>query len=274
MELKSTKQILAMTECSVMVALSTVLSLIKIIEMPYGGSVTVASMLPIVIAVYRHGALWGIGAALANSVIQLLLGLNNLSYFTTWQSIVAIIVLDYVVAFGVFALAGIFKKIEKRQNYALLYGVILSSVLRYACHVISGATVWAGLSIPTEAALVYSISYNATYMLPETIVLASVTAYLTSVMDFKSKTPTRIKSSNMNPGEVYATLGAGLLLILTVILDVCLVFPHLQDPDSGEFVFKHLSNVNFILVAIISAVGIISASALLIYKKVKSQKTK
>ena len=110
MELKSTKQIRAMTECSIMVALSTVLSLIKLIDMPYGGSVTVASMLPIVIAVYRHGALWGLGTALSNSVIQLLLGLNNLSYFTTWQSVVAIILLDYIVAFGVFAISGIFKK--------------------------------------------------------------------------------------------------------------------------------------------------------------------
>ena len=135
-----------MTECSIMVALSTVLSLIKIIDMPYGGSVTVASMLPIVIAVYRHGASWGLGAALVNSAIQLLLGMNNLSYFTTWQSVVAIILLDYVLAFGVFALSGIFRKVEKRQNYALIYGVILASLLRYLCHTIAGATVWAGIN--------------------------------------------------------------------------------------------------------------------------------
>lgn len=269
MELKTSKQIRAMTECSIMVALSTVLSLIKIIDMPYGGSVTIASMLPIVIAVYRHGAIWGIGTALVNSVIQLLLGLNNLSYFTTWQSIVAIILLDYIAAFGVFALSAVFKKIEKRQNYALLYGVLLSSVLRYICHVISGATVWAGLSIPTEAALIYSFSYNATYMLPETIVLVAVCAYLTSVIDFKAKTPTRIKSSAMSKGEIYSTLGAGLLLIATVISDVCMIFPHIQDPDSGEFVFKHIGNANFTLITIITAIGLLSSIALFIYAKIK-----
>ena len=272
MELKTSKQIRAMTECSIMVALSTVLSLIKIIDMPYGGSVTIASMLPIVIAVYRHGAAWGIGTALVNSAIQLLLGLNTLSYFTTWQSILAIILLDYIVAFSVFALAGIFKKVEKRQNYAILYGVILCSVLRYLCHVISGATVWAGLSIPTEAALLYSLSYNATYMLPETIVLASVSAYLTSVVDFKAKIPTRIKTMAMSKGEIYATMGAGFLLVATVIADVCVLFPHFQDPDSGEFVFTHIGNANFVLLAIISAIGIIGAIALMLYAREKKKK--
>lgn len=269
MELKTSKKIRAMTECSVMVALSTVLSLIKIIDMPYGGSVTIASMLPIVIAAYRHGVSWGIGTALVNSVVQLLIGLNTLSYFTTWQSILAIILLDYIVAFSVFAFAGIFKKIEKRQNYALFYGVLLCSVLRYICHVISGATVWAGLSIPTEAALLYSISYNATYMLPETIVLCSVCIYLTSIIDFKVKIPVRVKNMGMESRQVYATLGAGLLLVATVISDVCAIFPHLQDPDSGEFVFTYIGNANFTVISIISAVGLIGAAALILYAKIK-----
>ena len=271
MELKTSKQIRAMTECSIMVALSTVLSLIKLIDMPYGGSVTVASMLPVVIAVYRHGTVWGIGTALVNSAIQLLLGLNNLSYFTTWQSIVAIILLDYIVAFGVFALSGIFKRIEKRQNYAILYGTLLASILRYVCHVISGATVWAGLSIPTEAALLYSFSYNATYMLPETIILVAVAIYLSSVIDFRSKVPTRVKNSAMSRGEVYSTMGAGLLLVGTVIADVAILFPHLQDP-SGEFVFTHIGNANFVLLGILSAIGILGA--LLLFFNAKRIKNK
>ena len=261
-----------MTECSIMVALSTVLSLVKIIDMPYGGSVTIASMLPIIIAVYRHGAVWGLGTALVNSSIQLLLGLNNLSYFTTWQSIVAIILLDYIVAFGVFSLAGIFRKVEKRQNYALLYGAVLCCVLRYVCHVISGATVWAGLSIPTQAALLYSLSYNATYMLPETIVLAAVTAYLTSIVDFKANIPTRIKSIKMEAKEMYSMLGAGLIILATIVTDICLVFPHLQDPESGEFVFSYIKNTNFTALGIISGIGIIGAFALIVFAKT-SRKT-
>ncbi len=264
MKTKTSKQIVAMIECSMMIALSTVFSLLKIIDMPYGGSVTIASMLPIVIAAYRHGFLWGLGTALTNSVIQLLLGINNLSYFSTWQSILAIILLDYVVAFGVFAISGLFRRIEKRQNLAFLYGILASSVLRYICHVISGATVWAGLSIPTNAALVYSLSYNATYMIPETIVLIAIGVYLASVIDFSSKYPTRVKMEKIDKVEVYTSIFAWLILIATMIVDIVLIAPYLQDPESGEFVFTYLADVNYVKVAVVSAVGLTMAIILFV----------
>ncbi len=264
MKTKSSKQIVAMIECSMMIALSTVFSLLKIIDMPYGGSVTIASMLPIVIAAYRHGFLWGLGTALTNSVIQLLLGINNLSYFSTWQSILAIILLDYVVAFGVFAISGLFRRIEKRQNLAFLYGILASSVLRYICHVISGATVWAGLSIPTNAALVYSLSYNATYMIPETIVLIAIGVYLASVIDFSSEYPTRVKMEKIDKVEVYTSIFAWLILIATMIVDIVLIAPYLQDPESGEFVFTYLADVNYVKVAVVSAVGLTMAIILFV----------
>ena len=71
----------ALTECSVMIALSVVLGFIKVADMPYGGSVTPASMLPVLILAYRHGTKWGIGSALVASLLQALLGLKNFSYF-------------------------------------------------------------------------------------------------------------------------------------------------------------------------------------------------
>ncbi len=271
MKTKSSKQIVAMIECSMMIALSTVFSLLKIIDMPYGGSVTIASMLPIVIAAYRHGFLWGLGTALTNSVIQLLLGINNLSYFSTWQSIVAIILLDYIVAFGVFAISGLFKRVEKRQNLAFLYGILTASVLRYLCHVISGATVWAGLSIPDNAALLYSLSYNATYMIPETIVLVAVGVYLTSVVDFRAQYPTRIKMEKIDKVEAYTSIFAWLIVIATVIVDIVLVSPYLQDPESGEFVFTHLGEVNYVKLAVVSAVGIIMAVILFIISALRKK---
>lgn len=271
MKTKTSKQIVAMIECSMMIALSTVFSLLKIIDMPYGGSVTIASMLPIVIAAYRHGFLWGLGTALTNSVIQLLLGINNLSYFSTWQSILAIILLDYVVAFGVFALSGLFRRIEKRQNLAFLYGILVSSLLRYICHVISGATVWAGLSIPTNAALIYSLSYNATYMIPETIVLIAIGVYLTSVIDFGSKYPTRVKMEKIDKIEVYTSIFAWLIVIATIIVNIVLIAPYLQDPESGEFVFTYLGDVNYIKVAVVSAVGLTMAIALFVISIVRKK---
>lgn len=271
MKTKSSKQIVAMIECSMMIALSTVFSLIKIIDMPYGGSVTIASMLPIVIAAYRHGFLWGLGTALTNSVIQLLLGINNLSNFSTWQSIVAIILLDYVVAFGVFAISGLFRRIEKRQNIAFLYGILASSVLRYVSHVISGATVWVGLSIPDNAALLYSLSYNATYMLPETIVLVAIGVYLASVVDFRAQYPTRMKTERLDKVEVYTSIFAWVTVIATMVVDIVLIAPFLQDPQSGKFVFTHLGDVKYIPLSIVSAVGILMSVALFVISAVRKK---
>ena len=94
------KNTLAICEAGIMIALSTVLAMLKLIDMPYGGSVTFAQMLPILIYAYRHGPRYGMGAALVASLIQLLLGLENFSYLplVTWYSVVVLGLLDYVVA--------------------------------------------------------------------------------------------------------------------------------------------------------------------------------
>ena len=166
----------------------------------------------------------------------------------------------------------LFKKIEKRQNYALLYGILFWSVLRYACHVISGATLWAGLSIPTEAALLYSLSYNATYMIPETIVLSAVALYIASAMDFNSETVSRVRNKAVDKGEIYLTLSSGLVFTLTVIADVKLLFPFLQNAETGEFVFNGIRDANLLLIAIISAIGVFAAAALYIAARFKRKK--
>ena len=257
-----------------MIALSTVLSILKLAEMPYGGSITVASMLPIVVAVYRHGGKWGIGTAIVASMIQLLLGLKNFSYFTSWQSLLALGIFDYVLAFGCFSLAGIFKKAEKRQNLAMLYGALLCSILRYVCHVISGATIWAGLSIPTTAAFYYSLGYNATYMIPETIVLLLTTVYVGSVIDFRRATPTRIPTANLDKKQAYAYILLGLSVLITLILNVAVIFPHIQNPASGEFDIRGLQNVNVIRVIIITSIGVLISLCSLAYALISRARAK
>ncbi len=168
MENKTVSRVQMLVESAVMLAIATVLSMIKLFNLPYGGSVTIASMLPIIIISYRHGLRWGLLSGLVYGIIQQLLGLDTLSWVTTWQSIVAVILLDYIIAFAVTGFGGVFRK-KCSQPMALLLGALLVGLLRYICHVISGATVWAGLSIPTNAAMIYSLGYNATYMIPETI---------------------------------------------------------------------------------------------------------
>ncbi len=99
----------ALVESAILIALATILSLIKLVDLPYGGSITIASMFPIVILSYRFGLRWGCAAGLVYGIIQQLTGLSSLSYVTTWQSIVAVILLDYVIAYAVTGLGGIFR---------------------------------------------------------------------------------------------------------------------------------------------------------------------
>ncbi len=268
--MKSSKTTRALIESAMMVALATVLSIFKIIEMPYGGSVTIASMLPVIILSYRHGMGWGLGGGLVFAVVQQLLGLKSLSYFTTWRSVLAIILLDYIIAFTVVGLGGVFRRAMKSQRLALTSGAILASVLRYICHCISGSTVWVGLSIPDEAAILYSLGYNATYMLPEAIVLSAVAYYIGSMIDFSRTVPTRITRPTADgDGSTLVPL-SGLSFLVGAIIDIWLIAPCMQDAESGQFIFSGLSEVNWVAVAIVSVLTMCMGVAMLLMAKRKS----
>ena len=99
--MEKTKTSTTIVECAILIAMAFALSFIKIIYMPYGGSVTAASMVPIIVAGYRHGLKWGLLTGFTYSILQLLMGLANVSYATSWVAAVAIILLDYVGAFTV-----------------------------------------------------------------------------------------------------------------------------------------------------------------------------
>ncbi|MBE6638954.1 MAG: energy-coupled thiamine transporter ThiT [Ruminococcaceae bacterium] len=233
------KTALRLTEGAVMIALATVLSMIKLADFPYGGSITAASMFPIAVIAYRHGTVYGLFCGLIYGGIQQLLGLNTLSYFTSWQSILAIILLDYIVAFAVLGLAGAFRKLSVKPAVKMTLGVLLACTLRYLCHVISGCTVWAGLSIPDSAALLYSLAYNATYMIPETLIGCIATWYLFSMVDFASPRLKRLPSARSDALPAPARVcyrSSVLLAVLGVCYAIIRIFPLLQD-EGGNFDF-------------------------------------
>lgn len=262
-----------MVECAVMIALATVLSLIKVAELPYGGSVTVASMLPVILISYRHGLRWGLGSGLCYAVIQQLLGLSYLSYVSGWQSIVALILLDYILAFVVTGLGGVFRRAVPGQAGSLVLGTLLVCVLRYICHVISGCTVWAGLSIPTQAALIYSLGYNATYMLPETIVTVLAAFYLGEAVDFTQPIPTRNLHKSIDKTLYGFYAGAGLAVLAALICDVVLIFPALQNAETGEFDFTGFANVAWLPVSIVSAACAVLAAVLVVAGRARAERT-
>ena len=91
-----------LVECAVLIAIGTVLSLFEF-SGPWalGGGITVCSMLPLVLICHRHGTKWGICSALVYGVLQMFLGMKNVMYGRNFWEVLAIILLDYVVAFGV-----------------------------------------------------------------------------------------------------------------------------------------------------------------------------
>ncbi len=258
---KNSQTVRAMVESAIMIAIAVVLGLLKLFEMPFGGSITFASMLPIALVSYRHGLKYGFAAGLCHGVIETLLGLNTVSYVTGWVSVLAVILLDYILAFGMMGIAGIFRGKFGDQSGELLLGCLLGAFFRFLCHVISGATVWAGLSIPTSAVLIGSIGYNATYMIPETVVLLLVALYLTEMLDFTKPIPERIRRAENDRVPFILSAVAALLVLVALVFDVGHIFSALQG--EGGFDFSAIVNVNWTLVFGISAAALAASVVLL-----------
>ena len=266
------KAVVRLTETALMLALGAVLSLVPLFELPYGGSITVASMVPILLIAYRYGTAWGAFSAFAFSLLQLLFGLKNLSYATSFVAAVAILLLDYLVAFSVLCAGGWFRNKIKAQPTALGLGALCACVLRYLCHVISGCTVWAGISIPTKEALLYSLSYNATYMIPESIITVLTAVYLARSLNLRSERFTRLAANRSTSGFGLRVL-AGLVLTGVLVFDVAHIFSPLQDAESGEFSFAGLATVPWTLLGIVTGAGLLVALVLWLISRHSSYKS-
>lgn len=169
-----------LTDTAILIALGTVLSLFKI-DLPFGGGVTICSMLPLVIISFRYGWKWGGLAGFVYSVIQLMLGLDNVQYASSAVMAAGIILLDYILPYTVIGFASLFGGKPTNTRKALVLGIVVSFVLRLVCHIVTGAWIW-GEWMPEEfmnmamtSPWIYSILYNGWYMLAE-IVLTVIVA--------------------------------------------------------------------------------------------------
>lgn len=145
---------------AVCMALSNVLSMIKLFDMPQGGSVTPASMLPLMLFAYVYGVGPGMTVGAVYGVMQFMIE----PYFLS----VPQMLLDYPIAFAMVGLAGLFSKSENRA-LGLTAGVVLGSVGRFVAAVLSGVVFFAEYA-GDQNPWVYSIGYNGAYMLPECII--------------------------------------------------------------------------------------------------------
>lgn len=185
-----------LTESALMVALAVVLNEFAKIEPAFlqGGGVTIFSQVPIILISYRHGVRQGLLTSFVFSLFEMMLGFANFGYVKGISSYLILIFFDYILAYGVLGLGGIFRdKIRSKQNAELVVGGIMVSLLRYACHIVSGATIWGEYCPEDTAVLVYSIGYNGSYMIPETVITIVGLLVVGSLLNFRTKTITPLR---------------------------------------------------------------------------------
>lgn len=159
-----------LTTSAILVALSTVLSLVKVWQMPLGGAITLLSMLPVCMISVLYGVKYAAVPCFLYGAIQMFLD-NPFGWGLTPAILVGSIFFDYLFAFGVLCLAGTFRK---RGAIGAVCGVALACFARFVSHFISGYVLFANLEqwqafgrLFTGKPALYSVCYNGFYMLPE-----------------------------------------------------------------------------------------------------------
>lgn len=170
--MKTKNNLIALCEAAIMIALATVLGLLqfppfRIDLWGNGGSIDFV-MLPLIVLGWRRGIKWAVPAGLVYGFIKCLIGGG-----IGWG--ILSVLLDYVIAYGMVGLAGIFKD----KKWGLVLGTLVATLGRFAVHFIAGVTIWKlavgdsvelfGMSFGGESAYLYSLVYNGSYMLGEMI---------------------------------------------------------------------------------------------------------
>lgn len=209
--MKSQQTTCRLVTSAMLIAVASVLALVSefipFLQLRFGGTLTLASMLPIILISYMYGLKWGLGSAAVYAVIQIFMGFKTVaalftpdsdSYMALWMAI-CVVLLDYFLAYTSLGLGGIFAR-KKGGCLRLVLGGVVAQVICYAFHVLSGFLfygAWADWFFTESAAkdlaisgwimehlsgrglaLLYSLIYNALYMLPEIVLTAAVAALI------------------------------------------------------------------------------------------------
>ena len=207
------------TESAMLLAVAIILELVSkmfIPEMPFGGQITLVSMLPVVLISYRHGVKWGLVTGVAYAMLEMALGAKTVAaafqpgYFGDGVMILNAFImcaLDYVVAFTVLGLGGCFRNRIKNPGVSLMCGSLVALGARYVAHIASGYILFAGWAewfftqegfpawgaslvaslSPEMLGFVYSVVYNGMYMILEMVITAVVALFLARVPKIVTK---------------------------------------------------------------------------------------
>ena len=202
-----------LTESAMLIAMAVVLELVSkmvIPEMPFGGQITMVSMLPVVLISWRHGVKWGLTAAFGYALIEMAIGTKTVAaafqpgYFGDGTQIVNALLMclfDYVLAYTALGLGGCFRNRIRKPGVSLLWGSVLALGMRYLAHIFSGYILFSGWAewfftqegfpawgaqlvqnlSPATLGWVYSIVYNGMYMIPEMLLTAAAALLVAKV---------------------------------------------------------------------------------------------
>ena len=150
------KKLYMLVESAFMLTMGVALEFISkmfIPELPFGGQITIVSMLPIVLISYRHGIKWGLFSSFVYSLLQIALGLKTVTaafqpgYFgdsVLLVNAIIMLLLDYIIAYTALGLGGIFRNKIKNAAVSLSLGAVVALALRYTMHILSGYILFSG----------------------------------------------------------------------------------------------------------------------------------
>ena len=140
-------------------------------------------MIPLVLMAFRHGTKWGVFTAFTHSVLSMILGFSNVMYCPTLLSQIGCILLDYIIAFTALGLAKWFADLCGGKLVGGAIGTLIVCLIRFVCSFLSGALLWGAYMPDTfENVWVYSLVYNGSYMLPNTIITVVAAVILMKTM--------------------------------------------------------------------------------------------
>ncbi|MEC1634792.1 energy-coupled thiamine transporter ThiT [Bacillus mojavensis] len=175
------RQLVRLIEIAIMTAAAVILDIVSgmFLRMPQGGSVSIM-MIPIFLISFRWGVKAGLTTGLLTGLVQVAIG--NLFLQHPVQ-----LLLDYIAAFAAVGISGFFasavrksalSKAKGKLIVSVICAVFIGSFLRYAAHVISGAVFFGSFAPKGTPVWIYSLTYNATYMIPSSIICAIVLCLL------------------------------------------------------------------------------------------------
>ena len=168
-----------LTNTAIMIALAEVLSFFTVFQGINGGDVTIGSAVPIILIAFMYNTPWGILTSLVYTLVNMLLkGIVTTLPTEGLYTYFMMILLDYVLAFGVLGLAGWFSRKMGGSSVAMTVSAAFVVFLRFVCHYASGVILWGSYAPEGQSVWLYSLLYNGGYMLPELIITTVIVGIL------------------------------------------------------------------------------------------------